>query len=330
MQNDLICIFTSWYHLLGITSYLESLPRKPNNIIYIQGTFFDKKVDISRVPLGKYCNNYFILNKTDSLRDSIRALDNRTNRMTIVTAINAARLSLILYREGILHDVVRTEEGLGSYSDSLQMIKGYVLLYRKQYKASLIKSLSKALIYRLSNLFHTALVRHKCWLLFDAKSLKERTEVALHHKIALESITANVKPTIFNDSHVTIFISSPLVEIGKIDNKRFSRILDEIRISASKGRTLYIKPHPIEDLSKYTGMNVVAPNVPLEQLLLWNKNRNIKLIGFTTTSLYTSNVLFGIRPSRLVSHDDLYRTLSRKQKLLIDSNCDLHFLERNQ
>ena len=124
---------------------------------------------------------------------------------------------------------------------------------------------------------------------------------------------------------MSVFVSAPFVEMCLVSKDNYINIIRSLKERSQLCGVFYIKPHPSEDVSKFSDFNVLKRDVPIEIYIMSNKNNISKIYSFSSTSIYTINVLFNIVPKRIVEYDFFYQKMSYRQKKIIDSNSEKFF-----
>lgn len=319
----ILCKYSSWYHLLGICSLLESLNSKPECLIFYTGSFFDKRVAPPQALLSHYGKKVYF---TDSLAGAISLLEAENPTKSAVTLVNPSRrpirLSSAIRRLGMSLHIVFVEEGIGTYGGLAQDVRAYA---RENFR-------SFGLPYWLRIVFSSAIVMagnsyfigacKSNWFLFDRKTLKLNAGVKGHYLTALKYLVADMSIPFIPEGpkSITILVTAPYSELRSLSIKAEKKILDHAQKKVSDGSILVIKPHPIEEVSKYKGCVVIDSSIPLEAYLMFHKERVNGLLMMSSTSAYTSRILFDLPVERLKEFDLYFNTLSWRQKKLILSS----------
>ena len=126
---------------------------------------------------------------------------------------------------------------------------------------------------------------------------------------------------------IVVLGTQPFVEYNQITEYKFIELIDEIiKVLEEKGFTIILKPHPREAprkylrlLSKHEELIVVPSSTLLEDILL--SCSPTAIIGFTSTSLITSKLFYGIHSISVIdlltrlSDDPLLKISAKEFKL---------------
>ncbi|HEX6592498.1 MAG TPA: hypothetical protein VF050_10910 [Moraxellaceae bacterium] len=318
--SELICEYTTWYHLLGVLAYLHSLPERPAHVIFVRGgSFFGNTVAFPQAVAETLAERVSFCSDSAGLAEYLPGVRARGRPVVLVTPQQyPLRPALELHRHGIRHRVIVTEEGIGSYGGEWQVLSALWREWRAQGTLTLQRA-AAALFTRLAKMVYFLPRKREYWQLFDRRSWLPRPEVVAAYKAVLPALAGARRTEPPLPLPCTLFMSTPLYELGKMDADRFRQLLLAVADNAGGREQLVIKPHPIEGLEKYAGYRVIAPGTPLELLLLETNPEQVRLVGFSSTTLYTSWLFFNIRPLRVAAGDWLYDGLSRRQKGIINA-----------
>lgn len=213
-------------------------------------------------------------------------------------------LAAALWQAGIHRNFINVviDEGLGYY---LRNTKGW-LLEGKKTKQSLPQFVNKILkewLYRVGT--ETAL-KYRKQLLYHTFFLKKGRTLFINDscvnclRSVLEEATACYSQEDFAIYENKLLICTQVFhDLGQIRNDADMEIIRQICIEAHKNHIdVIVKPHPREtDINKYRDLGVTVDekqSIPLEIILAGITRKPPAIIGITTTSLVSANVLWGI------------------------------------
>ena len=310
-----IGICNSWYHSLGIASYIIKKIGVNNvdKLLVFSGGLLGCKaelVDFSN--LDGFSGILKSVNSWECFVDEVGKLDQKSECLLIAPSIAPFRAVKALADKKINFSLVVCEEGIGSYGGFVQTARANIrerdglrnkaigifsIILKRQY----VKKKAEKITY---------------WLNFDAKGVS-RDEVVISYQTALSMIQMPVCKKI-EDNYDSIFFSSPIVELGIQSEYRYMNQI--INILGAESRVI-VKPHPAENIAKYKKYNIdVYEEIVSSEVMLRNLPSNINIYALSSTVLYTSNLFYGIKTHRVSGIDFFYNTLSRSQKKIIDNN----------
>ena len=315
-----LCKYSSWYHLLGVCSFFESLVSKPECIIFYTGSFFGKCVMPPRELLETYGSKvHFVDNRSDAISLLVKYNIKKERVFLLNPSRRPIMLSYAIRRSGFPLHIVFIEEGLGYYGGILQDVKAFARENFRSVRLPLVlKLVLSMVIVLIGNSFFFG-TRSSCWSLFDRETLELNLEVRHSYLCALQKLADHMPQPMAPEGSgfITIVVTGPYSELGQLANSDEREILDYACSQVLDSSTVLIKPHPIECPKKYEGYSVIDPSIPLELYLFYFKSRVASLLMISSTSAYTSKVLFGLTIKRIEKFDLFHESLSRKQKKLI-------------
>lgn len=315
-----LCKYSSWYHLLGICSFFESLNSKPECIVFYTGSFFGKSVVPPRDLLATYgLKVYFVDNQSDAISLLIKYNMNKNRVFLLNPSRRPIRLSFEILRSGFPLHIVFIEEGLGYYGGIPQDIRAFARENFRSFPLPVVLKLAfSAVIVLIGNSLFFG-VRSSCWSLFDRGTLELNIEVRRFYLSALQKLAGHMLRPIApqGTGFITVVVTGPYSELGQLASSDEREILSYACSQVLDSSTVLIKPHPIECPDKYEGYSVIDPSIPLELYLFYFKARVANLLMISSTSAYTSKVLFGLSVTRIEEFDLFYGSLSSKQKKLM-------------
>lgn len=319
MQKKTIVIvsYTSWYHLLGVFSYLTKNNIKPDFSILVVNSFFDKTRVFDSEILSRYLGNY-VLNYTYSdIAAHVDKLTDDIDIYVISTSDTPYRLTLPLRRKSYKYKMVVVEEGIGSYSTRIKNVFSH---YRESKKSGVLGwfYFAKVFILMVIKFFMFIKVPRVYWYNFDRAGLRVNKDVVDSYKSILKEMRFCRKkiPLFERSDRVSMLIGAPLCELGLIDDATY---IDKLESVFKDYNRVYVKPHPIEDLRKYSkaGFELMAEGGPFE-LVYGDEMEDVDIYTFTSTCCYTSRLFFDKKILRLSEFDPLYSGLTKAQRAIID------------
>lgn len=321
------CRIITWYHFLSFCSYLESIEaskNKSNNTIVLSiGDFFSVSGDIPVKKLDKYAEQIELSGKT--LGDAYKRIASERFDNVYLISNSLPMLAVARRIKKQCGDVccVLIEEGIGTYSSFFNHLITYINEQQKQNGGSRVRHTIHYCIYRklvptarriLSPSFR--IVKHYT---FKA-DLTENKQVISSYKKALDHICENEPGLRLKDGKNLVFISSPLIKLGIIDDELFyqtvAKIINDYRCKHHIDH-VYIKPHPIENWKGGLG-EVITSKTAIEKLFWNNRNSSVEAITFDSTSAYTLPLFYSAKTYRISRLFDYPYKLSRRQKKILN------------
>lgn len=314
-----IADITTSYHHLGMISYLQHHKPDISELIVIKKTFFSKGADYEYEALKSLAKKVVFIDNLEALKSYISRKKGST---TYIFSTNRAPIkvaSILNYYKCPYHIVV-IEEGIGTYGNLRTRIIGTYIQSKAQLNRP--RALFITLRYCLSLVIKKFYFRNdeiETWLNFDLKSLRPNPIINKSYINALMSLSKSHTPTIQNinfQSGDCLLISSPLCETGHITEEDF---IVAIKKHLPKYKNIYVKPHPIEKIDKYTeaGFKVINSSLAIEKLMI-EINKDIDCYAFSSTSIYTLNLFLNLKIRRIHELDLYYSQLNKKQKKIIN------------
>lgn len=309
------CKYSSWYHMLGVLSYFESLGKREKCIVVFAEEFMGKQTTPQIEFFARYAETVYI---ASSLRDAVNFLVREEPGLESITLITPGKRPMrtfkALTRLGCKVKVVFSEEGLGTYGGLRQAIRACILEELRFFRIPRFLKFAVALMLVLAGDFYFLHKDTENWQLFD-----ERLDLNIDVRSAYLRVLERL--SLFWDDllvlgEVDLVVTPPLVEYGLVESDLF--FLELAPMLKSGDASVLIKPHPLEDEGKYADFNVVPASYPFEMLLYKLGGRIGRVFATSSTCCYTANVIFGREVFRLKGLDLFYPFLSRKQKALVD------------
>lgn len=311
---------TSWYHYLGLISYIQYNKLEIEEIILVRRKFFNKEARYEEDVLYQLANKITFVESEKKLNSYLEGVT--TDRALLFSSsfypYNVAR---VLAKQKILYEIVTIEEGIGTYGD----LKSELSSVYRESKARSNNFYATYYLFRFS--FTLAMKKYyfhkiKChtWFNFDIKTLKNNKAVNESYSNSLKYCCELNDPNLDLDitSEDCLLISSPFCELGYIKEHDYLLAL----ISClSKYRRIYIKPHPIESTDKYIGSNfyIIDSSIPIEKIAM-QIDKEVDIFAFSSTAVYTLSVFANKNVFRLTNLDFFYNKLYLNQKLIISNN----------
>lgn len=310
------CILSSWYHFLGASSYFEALEGRTKKLVVLMGVFFDKKVDVNPDKLRKYSDEVVFVN---NLTDAVLNLKGEV----FVTVVSPFEMpffaSKALRRVGINHDFVVIEEGIGAYGGKLKTARAAA---REYVAASGKRAWIYFFIFGFKYIFKWGyFLRFKktYWFNFDRSGRTFNSHVRENYTKAFSWIVLGDRSEVsLEGRRFFLLVTSPFLELNLCGFDEYMSVVGKVISRAEVGEVVVVKPHPIERVDKYAGKFIVSPDTPLELVLSQLSGGDVRMFSFTSTSIYTAYILFGIKTHRISSFDFSLGGLSAPQQRIIE------------
>lgn len=320
-QLDCLAIVVSSWHYLNALATINSLKMqglvKKAIVLAVRhgrsGFIVDTHLwEREAADLEKY---YFCPKSLPPLQDVARYLRTRTgknNKLYLLRAVYPSpELAASLWQAGICRNFVNVviDEGLGYY---LRNTKDWLLEGKKaeQSKLKFFERVFKEWLYKVYT--QTALKRRK-QLLYHTFFLKKGRTLTINDNCVncLRAVLEEIAASYSQDNYVIyenklIICTQVFHDLGQIRNNADMAIIQQICDEARKKHIgVVIKPHPREtDINKYLDLGVEVDkkqSVPLEVILAGTKRKPLAMIGITTTSLVSANVLWDINSFSIIN-----------------------------
>lgn len=319
-----ICRFSSWHHLFSICSYFKAVEVRPHYIIVIESDFFDKKIDYDRSYLNRFCNQLIFCKSIGELSGCLGLPVLRRCKVKIVSPTERPiGISLYLMKRLVRHEIVAVDEGLGSYESFMSGViaKGRVMyITQKLYPRFLVL----AFYFSVSALsvMYFKFLKIERWYFVDPWNLDSNQEVVECYRSVLRDLVFETKPDAeFSlggvEANAVLFVSSPFVELGLINKEKYVDLTRKLASWCGECE-IYVKPHPIEDCSKFSGFKIVNSREPIELWMERNLEGGLRVVSFSSTAIYTLRTLYGVTLWRLSDGDQFYPNLSSLQRKIVD------------
>lgn len=308
-------MITSPFQILNIISYLETSNEKYDEInIYTFDYWAKCQIDSRYLSIlkNKYDINIFKVRDGNSMLREIKKTKRKKKIRIKFTFLCINRPICKLFLISPSADFLIIEDGLGYYADLKEKIK---TSFRERGFISAVRTIIGTVFY---DNFLRYLISVKKHVLFP-EDIEKPNEKYLNGFKRAVSITALDFPKI--NKPTFIFVSQPLVELGLIKKNSYDEHIKKAStVAAESGMEFYIKPHPSESLNTVYSFNILNYKGSIEELIY--ANENIKAIGgFTSTSLYTSSILFGTKTFAFDYH--LLANLSSSQRNIFNSYVNI-------
>tara|TARA_Y100000815_G_scaffold274257_1_gene307782 strand:+ start:4088 stop:5086 length:999 start_codon:yes stop_codon:yes gene_type:complete len=319
-----VCKFSSWFHLVSILSYLEGLNTRPATVVFFQDSFMGRRAPVDESVLLNCADNVFFFTsfkELDGFFCTEVGLDKASaTRMALVTPSKRPyRFYRLLKKYSSNVSFTLTEEGLGSYGGILQDVRACV---REDLGGSLMPlavkyMVASILIVGLDLYFSLVERRREVFFLFD-RALVINEDVKSRYLKTIQRLVPENYIFLRGQSFVLV-LTPPVVELGVLSKDEFLICLSELRDSCQMDGEFVIKPHPVEELEKYSGLSVLPAGIPAEWVLTRCSDQISGVVTPSSTSAYLAKALFGREVVRFAGFDPLYNTLSRRQQRLVSS-----------
>lgn len=311
---DCVAIVVSSWHYLNALATINSLKirgqiRKAvvlatqhgRSGFIVDNLLWEQEMDA----LEKY---YFKAKNLPSLQDVARYLKAKAEenkKFYLLRAVSPSpELAASLWQAGIRRNFINIviDEGLGYY---LRNTKGW-LLEGKKPKQSTPKFMERVIKEWLYKAYTETTLKHHNQLLYHTFFLKKRGKLIVNDncvnclRTVLEETT-----TCYPQNDYALYENKLIIctqvfhDLGQITNNADITVIRKICDEARKNHIgVIIKPHPREtdiDKYRYPGVEVdEKQSVPLEIILAGTKRKPLAIIGITTTSLVSANILWNI------------------------------------
>lgn len=316
-KKILIASFTSWYHYLGICSFLQFHCGEFDTVFLMSQHFFGHRNNIDKRVVEKYARNVCVVDELELLQSMLHRFDFSDCNVTIAsTSKYPYRLAKLIRAFSKKFNVVCYEEGIGSYSGAFKHLNGQV---RESATNSRVAKLARYMGFASSwvlKYFYFLGVKKRYWLIFNKKTLAVNADVIDSYQSVISDIShSSIKNNELLPGSI-VCISAPLYELGVMTKNDY---LDRLALFFKDSDNVCVKPHPIEDAYKYKklGFVVVETDLPYE---LWasSLSNSYDTYTFSSTCVYTSYLFFGAKVFRMSSLDYFYGALSSRQQKIID------------
>jgi len=317
-KTILIASYTSWYHALGISSYLAANHVTPDFSILIANEFFDKKRGLDDTSLRDRLGDFTLVKSYREVEQEVLRLPENIDIYVLSTSAFPYKLTAAVRKKSIPYKLVVIEEGIGSYSSVYSLFEAKL----RESRLPLLKKIlfSFSLFLKAIVKFFVFFKKKRCyWYNFNKSNLSINKEVVKAYKSELKSLSLSGKKSQSLENKLencALLISSPFCELNLVCEKDFVK---GVRDGMPKNKRLYVKPHPIEKVSKYNGagFDTFSTDLPFE-ILMCDVDCSVSLFSFSSTCCYTSFLFFGKKIHRIKDVDAFYDKLSRRQKKIID------------
>lgn len=321
-EKILVCEFSSWYHLLGIFSFLRFLNKKFRKLVFIHNGFKGVKINFPFFIFDIYSEEV-IHCKHGDIRKEIEKKD----KVVFLTQNKfSIKFPMLAILGGFSIKTTLIEEGIGSYGGWKEHFRALV---REKIlsESGVVRKTTGAfnVLTKIPVVLFSFMLKKNNWYIFDEKGNAKR-EVVEAYKSALNDLLKFYDIPEFNNNE-SVFISSPFAELGLIDEAEY--VSNVTKIVNGKREGFLIKPHPIERLHKFDGMRIVE-DIPFELILAKNKNNNINVYCFGSTVLYTSNIFSEVKPFWVKGYDCFYGLFSSLQKKIMYENSLIYGEENDK
>lgn len=312
-NHTYIASVSSWYHMLGVTSYFYGNQKKAKKLIIIVGSFFGFTPFANKEFFNNCADEIIILKSLEKLKSLALPVN---NKYTIIsTSPYPYNVSQALKSKKLNFNLIIIEEGIGTYGGYKQRIQAICRESSSPKKTDKAKLVLRDSISLLIKKIIFKKTKKEYWLNFDKKNLDINNNVVIGYQTAIEKIKKNNTDLDLKKS--IIIITSPFVELGLVDSDKYINYIKSL--TKKTNRNIYIKPHPIENKNKYESIGIVIdPSTPIE-MILCNYPKETILYSFSSTSLYTAKLFFNLNVIRLNEFDLFYNLLGKNQKKIIDS-----------
>ena len=308
------CKYSSWYHMLGVLSYFESLGERQKCIVVFAAEFMGKKTRPQIEFFDGYAETVYIASSLDDAVDFLARENSSLNSIVLLTpGKRPVRTFNALSRLGCKVRVVFSEEGLGTYGGLRQAVRACLVEELRFVRIPRFLKYAVALVLILVGNSYFLNKNTQSWQLFD-KDLNLNIDVRDAYLRVIKRLSL-FWDDVSVSGEVNLIVTPPLVEFGSIDEDLFFLELEPLLKNGDV--PVLIKPHPLEGEGKYAGFNVVPASYPFEILLHKLGSKIGRVFATSSTCCYTANVIFGREVYRLKGLDRFYPFLSEKQKTLV-------------
>jgi len=318
-KTIVIASYTSWYHTLGISSYLAACHVNPDFSILVANDFFDRKRCLGDTPLRYRLGDYALVNSYGEIDRELSRLPENVDVHVLSTSAFPYNLTSALRKRHIPYKLVVIEEGIGSYSSAYGLLQAklresQLSVFKKMLFCFFVvfKSIFKFLVFLRKEKFY--------WYNFEKGSLVINADVVESYRSELKlwaDFEKNKNQSVFDGfENCVLFVSSPICELNLVSKDDF---VNSVKEFLPKDKKLYIKPHPIEDVAKYSDLafETFDNDLPFE-VLMCRVDASTLVYSFSSTCCYTSFLFLGKKIHRIKGVDVFYDKLSLQQKKIID------------
>jgi len=313
-----VCKFSSWYHLLGVLAYFKRLKTKPRCIAFLATPFKGVSARTNERVMSECAEEVFFLKSVDELNSLLLDARWERKRVGLVTPTKRPyRVYKLISSKAASVKLILTEEGLGSYGGYRQDVKAYLRedLARVKWPLPIKYALALAVIFLLNSYFKFR-VNERCFI-FDS-SLRLDQRMSSSYLDVLDTLSP-MDFSLPGAGKYILVVTPPVVELGLISEEQLLAELDVLRVSLTGLADLLIKPHPIENVTKYRKFAVLPADTPAEWILMRCSEQIVQVVTPSSTFAYVSKFLFGRETRRFPGFDPLYETLTDRQQRLVAS-----------
>jgi len=318
-KTIVIASYTSWYHSLGVSSYLAANQIKPDYSILIANEFFDRTRSLDDTPLKHRLSDFTLVKSYGEIDMEVKRLPKNIKVYVLSTSAFPFRLTAALRKRSIPYELVVIEEGIGSYSSAFGLLKAKL----RESRLSLLRKIpfTITLIAKATFKFLVFSNKKKCfWYNFERSGLSINKAVVDSYRDELRlwctgGLNRNKSAKNYLRNCI-LLVGAPLSELNLVSERIF---IDGIKSAAPIHGKKYVKPHPIEDILKYngSGFEIFSSDLPFE-VLMGELDASVAIYSFSSTCCYTSYLFFCRKVCRVKDIDILYDKLSRRQKKIIN------------